>query len=271
MRRSPLKALLALLAVGGLSFGLQEDLHSEEVVITAIKAGSVGLKLPGADSFTTAKVGDTVPVGTWIMTLEDTDATLTFYMTDKATGDENSTLQIGSYTKIKLTSFDVDEQRAKTEVALRTGSMYSKVHRRTEKSNDYRVRTRQVTAAVRGTGHGYSTSTEGTDSFVTEGEVEQTNNSSGEQKSVGQGEKTNEDGESSVDIKVQGSRKKPVFSGGSKSEQSSQQNNGTNQNDPPSSNTESGGGNVGNSIEEENLGEDNPDGGESSGGSGNYQ
>lgn len=148
-----------------------KDEKEEVIIITSIKSGAIGLKYPGTDKFVEGKVNDKITKGTWIITDEDTDIMLTFYPDKNNLEEDNSTLQIGSNSKIKITDFEASAERVKTKLDLRAGSITSNVKRRKSVKNDFKVRTRQITAAVRGTEHSYSTDSESTIAAVTTGEV----------------------------------------------------------------------------------------------------
>lgn len=147
-------------------------LMAEEIVLTEIKSGKLAVKPPGAESFKQAAAGEAIVKGSWIMTLGDTDATLTFYKTDRKAGDGNSTLQIGSYTKLKVEDFDAAREKVTTEINVRVGHIVSSVDPEEAKGNDYTVETPQVTAAIKGTISRYKVNSRQTHSSVIRGRVE---------------------------------------------------------------------------------------------------
>ncbi|MGE4157907.1 MAG: FecR domain-containing protein [Planctomycetota bacterium] len=194
-------------------------LAAEEIVLTELKSGKIAVKPPGAEAFKPAAVGDAIPKGSWVMTLGDTDATVTFYKTDRKAADGNSTLQIGSYTKLKVEDFDAAKEKVTTEINVRVGHIISSVDPEEAKGNDYKVETPQVTAAIKGTVSEYTVTSRQTKSRIIKGKVVTRSGSMTKTLTANQ-QSTTKPGSmsSSIDSRLLGAQYTSLFTGSSRQE-----------------------------------------------------
>lgn len=105
-------------------------------------AGKVECKLPGTD-WKTAKVGDTLPAGSFISTGFKSTAILK---------TESATLTVKPVTRLSLEELVKSEGTTKTQMFLMAGRVKAEVTPKEGEKADFKVKSPTATASVRGTG-----------------------------------------------------------------------------------------------------------------------
>ncbi len=134
MNRNALLLLTAiLLSATGLS--------AQEVTITAL-TDDVEIQVAPSEEFTEAKVGMKLKNGDFISTGFESTATLAF--------EDNSNVEVAQLTQLRIDEFLMGQNRAKTQLFLRVGSVKAKVSHTASIRSDFSVVTPTCTASVRG-------------------------------------------------------------------------------------------------------------------------
>ena len=105
-------------------------------------AGKVECKLPGTD-WKTAKVGDTLPAGSFISTGFKSTAILK---------TESATLTVKPVTRLTIEELVKSEGTTKTQMFLMAGRVKAEVTPKEGEKADFKVKSPTATASVRGTG-----------------------------------------------------------------------------------------------------------------------
>lgn len=130
---------LAILLLIGLAVALPA--RAQEATIKALD-GDVEVQVAPAKDFVAAKVGDKLKAGDFISTGYESLATLAF--------EDNSEVRVTAMTQLCIDEFLTKENRTKTQLYLRVGSVQAKVKHTASIRSDFSVVTPTCTASVRG-------------------------------------------------------------------------------------------------------------------------